>query len=81
MEPAAAKPAPCKSGVFSLPAFFEALFICLLGSLAEAAVHLYGRLRKSGHVHPNRHRSLTAMEINPIRELKRTGALGLVEPT
>ena len=52
------------------------LFIYFFGSCVVPAVHFVELLRKSGHVHPNRHRSLTAIEINPIKELNERGALG-----
>lgn len=46
-----------KSTVFSQPVLMD-----FLGLQAVPAVHLYGFLRKSGHAHPNRCRSLTAID-------------------
>lgn len=56
--------------------FLKVRLIYFSKSQALPAVHFYGLLRKSGHVHPNRRRSLTAMKINPIRELWERGTLG-----
>lgn len=55
--------------------FFNPVYL-FLRSLSGASSALARLLRKSGHVHPNQPRSLTAMKINPIRELKESRALG-----
>lgn len=69
-------PLPVKVAFFSQPGFlFSNPFIYFFSSQVVPVVHLYGLLRKSGHVHPNQCRSLTAIEINPIRELRERGAL------